>query len=211
MRVRARSERYSGPLVAVCGWRPAPPTPTRRPRCRTSLPRAHRLRRGGGFRLQHQLTIEVEEFQVETGSDLGLPQLTAPEDVAHPAPSRFQQIGHGSGRRRAVLVAVGHQSTGQPIGAHRRLAGTHTGPRTAANVFEGADRGILEPGRHVLRPDQLALAGLTPSAISDPSSIMCRTSSHSMGSTSGCGTLTAVVPRMATLNAGTMMSPSPGL
>ena len=95
---------------------------------------------------------------MEAGGDLGLPQLTAPEDVAHPAPSRFQQIGHRPGRRRAVLVAVGHQSTGQPIGADRRLAGTHTGPRTAANVFEGADRGILEPGRHVLRPDQLALA-----------------------------------------------------
>src|SRR2546429_642219 len=32
-----------------------------------------------------------------------------------------------------------------------------------------------------------------------------------MGSTSGWGTLTAVVPRMATLRPGTTMSPSPGL
>ena len=55
-------------------------------------------------------------------------------------------------------MAVGHQSTSQPIGADRRLAGTHTGPRATANVFERADGGILEPGRNVLRPDKLALA-----------------------------------------------------
>ena len=95
---------------------------------------------------------------MQAGRNLGLPQLAAPEDVPHAAPARFQQIGHRAGRRRTVLVAVGHQSTSQPIGADRRLAGTHTGPRATANVFERADGGILEPGRNVLRPDKLALA-----------------------------------------------------
>src|SRR5436305_388738 len=40
---------------------------------------------------------------------------------------------------------------------------------------------------------------------------MCRTSSHSIGSTSGCGSLTTVVPRMSTFKAGTMIAPPAGL
>ena len=108
--------------------------------------------------MKHELAVKVEELQVEAGRDLGLAQLTAPEHGPDTAPARFQQIGHRPGRRRAVLVAVGDQSTGQPIRADRRLARTHAGPRAAANVFEGADGGISEPGRDVLRPDQLTLA-----------------------------------------------------
>src|SRR5438094_895772 len=57
----------------------------------------------------------------------------------------------------------------------------------------------------------MARAVVTPSSIMAPSSIMRRTSSHSMGSVSGCGTFAEVVPRIDTLSPGTTMSPSPGL
>ena len=108
--------------------------------------------------LEHELPVDVVELHVKSGRNLHVAQLAPPEHVANTTPARLEKVRHRPGRARTIEAAIADQPRRQPVGADGGLAWAHTRARPTSDVLQVAHRGVLEPGRDILRPHEFALA-----------------------------------------------------